>query len=208
MKIKKIALVLITTLFIYSCKDESKNEENVVKIKTFGLDKDDTIMLHSSYPNESVRWDKLVASFNNLGDGISNSSFVINFKTENFFCKHKIDSAFVVLKPYPEENFGANQLKIALIDEPFKADFSWNNKPIVYKDIYSLYRNKDNKDEKKIKIDITNLVKYSSSEYKFDLPLIFSLKAETLSEQAFATFYSSNIDIDEVKPKLEVYYSK
>lgn len=190
-------------LFFTSCK-ENKNHESPAKLKRFKAIQENVFMLHSSYPDESVRWDRISATFNNNG-GNSNSEFVINFNTENYLSKHKIDSAFVVLTPYSEETYGDNQMKISLLDGFFKPDFSWNNKPNVNEKAYSLFRKIENKEEKKIRIDITNLVKLAASEYKFNLPLKFSLVKEVYSEPTFVSFYSTNVDVKEVYPVLEVY---
>lgn len=205
MKIKNTFVIAIASLLIISCKDEEKQQQVSKNVAVFDVEKDNALMLHSSYPDESVKWDKLIASFNNQG-GISHSSFIINFKAENFLNKHVIDSAFVVLTPYPEESYGNNKLKISILDGVFRSNFNWNDKPVVNEKVFTLFRNIEMSEEKKIKIDVTNLAKFYSSQYGFNLPLIFSLQNENLTEQTFASFYSNTVDVKEVHPKLEVYY--
>ncbi|MFD2892248.1 DNRLRE domain-containing protein [Flavobacterium chuncheonense] len=163
-------------------------------------------MLNSVYPNESVRWDRVIACLNKNGDNIAESSFVMNFSTENFLMKHEIDSAFVVLKPYSEENIGDNRMSVFLLKEKFSTVNNWNNKPIVNSEFYAVSKSVPSTEENKVRIDVSNLVKYQSKNYKFNLPLIFDLYNDNLTETTFASFYSTNVDIDEVKPKLEVYY--
>lgn len=204
----KFSLYSLFFLTLFSCNKDVSKDVSTLKIKVFNAEKNECYMLHSSYSNESVRWDRVIACFNKNDNNISQSSFVINFPTENFLIKHEIDSAFVVLMPNSEENIGDNRMSVSLLKDKFSNLNNWNNKPIVNSEFYAVSKSVSSANEKKIRIDVSNLVKYQSENYKFNLPLIFDLYNDNLSDATSASFYSTNVDVEEVQPKLEVYYSK
>lgn len=116
-------------------------------------------MLHSSYPSESVTWNYLSATYNIQDAGISKSNFILNFNTANFLSKVELDSAFLYLKPYTDENVGDNKIIISLINQKFTNNFSWNNKPVIENQVYSVIDKVSSDADSKLKIDVTNLVK-------------------------------------------------
>jgi hypothetical protein len=207
MKTKLVLLIGLSIGFL-SCKGNSDNGDSVKK--EFTSDKDNCYMIHSSYPSESVKWDKMMATINivKAENTISYSSFILNFKTENFINEHEVDSAFVELTPYPNENYGNSKVIINMVDGKFKNDFNWNNKPVIDTNHYAVVEKIDEKSSRRIRVNVTNLVKYSSQRFQYDLPLSFSLYGDNLQESSFASFYSPIAEIKKTQPKLEIYYKK
>nr|WP_317630787.1 DNRLRE domain-containing protein [uncultured Flavobacterium sp.] len=200
----KVFTVAISSLLLFSCskKEDENTSENSLKV--FTVKEGDSYMLHESYPEEPLKWDYISTTYNIVDGKIFQSNVLLNFETGNFLNKVQIDSAFLVLKPFPDQNFGENAIEINLLKSKFLNNYTWNNKPVLIED-YFAKSSKIDKDDK-YKIDVTNLIKFQAANYGFNTPFSMSLFNEAPTESTFAGFFSLTKDLKESAPKLEIYY--
>lgn len=142
-----------------------------------------------------------------VNDTIDNDSrFLLRIGFSTLPQNAAIDSAFIYLSALDEGHFGVNNsFTVEIIKEVWLNDeVNWDNQPKTYEDekITVEATNDNLKDQK---IDVTSFIKDVVSNKRANFGFLFKLVNEEKPYKG-VRFHSSNSDVIEKRPKLEIFY--